>query len=214
MAEYKSTLNITQTSFPMKANLPQTEPLRLKFWEQKGFYQGALRKPGSTKYVLHDGPPFANGDIHMGHALNKVLKDIIVKYHSLKGFDSPYVPGWDCHGMPIEHKVMEKLGSKAKTMTKVEIRKECRAYAQKFLDRQREEFKRLGILGNFEKPYVTMDPSYELSLVKELTQLLGEGYVSRRLRPIHWCPVCKTALAEAEVEYADHESLAVRWLFP
>jgi len=214
MAEYKSTLNITQTTFPMKANLPQTEPERMKLWEGEGFYKKGFSKAGASQYVLHDGPPFANGDIHMGHALNKVLKDIIVKYHALKGQDAPYVPGWDCHGMPIEHKVAEKLGEKMKTLPKSIIRKECRAYAQKFLDRQREEFKRLGILGNFDQPYVTMDPSYELSLVKALTQMTGEGYVTRRLRPIHWCPVCKTALAEAEVEYADHESLAVTVAFP
>src|SRR5581483_1860979 len=214
MADYKSTLNITQTSFPMKANLPQTEPERIKLWEQLGFHKGAFKRPDAPSYVLHDGPPFANGDIHMGHALNKVLKDIIVKYRALKGFDTPYVPGWDCHGMPIEHKVMEKLGSKAKTMTKVEIRNECRQYAQKFLDRQKDEFKRLGIFGDFDHPYMTMDPAYELSLVKALTQLLSEGYISRRLRPIHWCPFCKTALAEAEVEYADHESLSVTVAFP
>ncbi|HVM32954.1 MAG TPA: isoleucine--tRNA ligase [bacterium] len=214
MAEYKSTLNITQTSFPMKANLPQTEPQRLKLWEDWGFHAAHRPKPGAPQYVLHDGPPFANGDIHMGHALNKTLKDIIVKYRSLRGFDAPYVPGWDCHGMPIEHKVIEKLGSKAKAMSKVEIRGECRQYAQKFLERQKEEFKRLGILGDFAHPYQTMDPSYELSLVKALTGLLEKGYVSRRLRPIHWCPVCQTALAEAEVEYADHESLAVTVAFP
>ncbi|HET9869978.1 MAG TPA: isoleucine--tRNA ligase, partial [bacterium] len=214
MAEYKSTLNITQTAFPMKANLPQTEPQRLQLWQDWGFHGRRPGREGAPQYLLHDGPPFANGDIHMGHALNKVLKDIIVKYRSLRGFEAPYVPGWDCHGMPIEHKVMEKLGSKAKTMGKVEIRKECRAYAQKFLERQKEEFKRLGILGDFDHPYRTMDPSYELSLVKALTRLLGEGYVSRRLRPIHWCPVCRTALAEAEVEYADHESLAVTVAFP
>ncbi len=214
MADYKSTLNITQTSFPMKANLPQTEPERLKLWEGMGFYRRTFEKPGAPKYVLHDGPPFANGDIHMGHALNKVLKDIIVKYQALKGQDAPYVPGWDCHGMPIEHKVVEQLGPKVKAMSKVEIRNECRKYAGKFLDRQREEFKRLGVFGDFEKPYSTMDPAYELSLVKALTKMVSEGYVNRRLRPIHWCPVCKSALAEAEVEYADHESLAVTVAFP
>ena len=214
MPDYKPTLNITQTSFPMKANLPQTEPERLKFWDGMGFYKKAAGKPGAPKYVLHDGPPFANGDIHMGHALNKVLKDIIVKYRSLRGHDTPYVPGWDCHGMPIEHKVVEQLGPKAKTMSKVEIRNQCKKYAEKFLSRQREEFKRLGVFGDFEHPYMTMDPGYELSLVKALTTLTKEGYVSRRLRPIHWCPVCKSALAEAEVEYADHESLSVTVAFP
>lgn len=215
MAEYKSTLNITQTSFPMKANLPQTEPERIKLWEQLGFHQGAFKRETAPAYVLHDGPPFANGDIHMGHALNKTLKDIIVKYKALRGFDTPYVPGWDCHGMPIEHKVVEKLGgAKTKAMSKVELRAECRKYAEKFLDRQRDEFKRLGIFGDFGHPYMTMDPTYELSLVKALTQMLSQGFVSRRLRPIHWCPVCKSALAEAEVEYADHESLSVTVAFP
>ncbi len=215
MADFKHTLNITQTDFPMKANLPQTEPERLKLWENFGFYQGRTQSAGSTtQYILHDGPPFANGDIHMGHALNKILKDIIVKFHALRGEQTPYVPGWDCHGMPIEHKVVEQLGSRAKTMSKIEIRKECRKYADKFLARQKEEFKRLGILGDFDKPYSTMDPAYELSLVRALTQLISEGYVTRRLRPIHWCPVCKSALAEAEVEYADHESLSVTVAFP
>ena len=214
MAEYKSTLNITQTSFPMKANLPQTEPERLKFWESMGFYKRMFENRGAEKFVLHDGPPFANGDIHMGTALNKILKDIIVKYRGLQGFDTPYVPGWDCHGMPIEHKVMEQLGSKGRTMSKVEIRGECRKYAEKFMNRQRDEFKRLGILGNFDNPYLTMDPAYELKIVESFNKMLLEGYISRRLRPIHWCPVCKTALAEAEVEYADHESLAVTVAFP
>jgi isoleucyl-tRNA synthetase len=214
MADYKSTLNITQTSFPMKANLPQTEPERLKFWEGMGFYKRMFQKGKAGKFVLHDGPPFANGDIHMGTALNKILKDIIVKYRGLRGHDAPYVPGWDCHGMPIEHKVMEQLGSKARTMSKVEIRGECRKYAEKFMNRQRDEFKRLGILGDFDNPYLTMDPAYELSIVKSFNQMLLEGYVSRRLRPIHWCPKCRTALAEAEVEYADHESLAVTVAFP
>jgi isoleucyl-tRNA synthetase len=214
MADYKSTLNITQTSFPMKANLPQTEPERLKLWESLGFHQKAFQKPGATKYILHDGPPFANGDIHMGTALNKILKDIIVKYHALKGFDTPYVPGWDCHGMPIEHKVMEHLGPKAKTIAKVHIRQECRKYAEKFLNRQRDEFKRLGVLGYFQDPYMTMDPVYEMEIVKAFNTMLAKGYVERRLRPIHWCPVCKTALAEAEVEYADHDSLSVTVAFP
>jgi len=214
MADYKSTVNITQTSFPMKANLPQTEPERQKLWEQLGFYQRTFQKEGAEKFVLHDGPPFANGDIHMGTALNKVLKDIIVKYRGLRGYDAPYVPGWDCHGMPIEHKVMEQLGSKARTMTKVEIRGECRKYAEKFLNRQRDEFKRLGVTGNFENPYLTMNPAYELQIVKSFNQMLLEGYVTRRLRPIHWCPVCRTALAEAEVEYADHESLSITVAFP
>ncbi|HXL73260.1 MAG TPA: class I tRNA ligase family protein, partial [bacterium] len=184
MAEYKSTVNITQTSFPMKANLPLTEPERQKLWESFGFYKGIFKREGASKYVLHDGPPFANGDIHMGTALNKILKDIIVKYQGLTGHNAPYVPGWDCHGMPIEHKVMGNLGSKAKTMTKVEIRQECKKYAEKYLNRQRDEFKRLGVLGDFDHPYMTMDPTYELAIVKAFQQMLTEGYVTRRLRPI------------------------------
>ena len=158
MADYKSTVNITKTAFPMKANLPQTEPERLKFWDGLGFYNRIFEKPNAPKFVLHDGPPFANGDIHMGHALNKVLKDMIVKYKGLRGMDTPYVPGWDCHGMPIEHKVIEQLGSKAKGMSKLEIRKECKKYAEKFLERQKEEFKRLGVFGDFNHPYKTLDP--------------------------------------------------------
>src|SRR5277367_687975 len=188
---YKETLNLPKTDFPMKANLSSREPEILARWDAERIYEQIQEAhKNDPLFVLHDGPPFANGDIHMGTALNKILKDIIVKFQGLTGHDAPYVPGWDCHGMPIEHKVMGNLGSKAKAMTKVEIRQECKKYAEKYLNRQRDEFKRLGILGDFEHPYMTMDPVYELAIIKAFQQMLSEGYVTRRLRPIHWCPVC------------------------
>ena len=215
MADYKPTLNITQTAFPMKANLPQTEPARVDFWEKLQLPQRlSERRRGAPKWILHDGPPFANGDIHMGTALNKILKDIIVKFRSLKGFDAPYVPGWDCHGMPIEHKVVEQLGEAAKTIGKIELRKKCRNYALKFMERQKKEFLRLGVQGDFDHPYLTLSARYENSIVDSFHKLLGDGYITRGERPILWCPVCKSALAEAEVEYADHESLSVTVAFP
>ena len=215
MADYKSTLNITQTSFPMKANLPTTEPERVRFWEGMDLYRELRRKgEGRPKFILHDGPPFANGDIHMGHLLNKVLKDVIVKYKGLAGFDAPYVPGWDCHGMPIEHRVMGDLGAKARSMSKVDIRSACREYALKFVDRQREQFKRLGVAGEWSNPYLTMSSEYESKIVEAFHHMLKEGYITRGMRPILWCPLCRTALAEAEVEYADHESTSVTVAFP
>lgn len=215
MAEYKSTLNITQTAFPMKANLPQTEPERIKFWDAMDLRARiAEKRKGAPQFILHDGPPFANGDIHMGTALNKILKDIIVKHRTLKGFDAPYVPGWDCHGMPIEHKVVELLGDAAKTTGKVDLRKKCRNYALKFMERQRDEFRRLGVRGDFEHPYLTLSEQYENCIVDSFQRMLQEGYITRGERPILWCPVCKSALAEAEVEYADHESLSVTVAFP
>jgi isoleucyl-tRNA synthetase len=215
MSEYKPTLNVTQTAFSMKANLPQNEPARIKFWDEMGLSSKiAARRQGAPKFILHDGPPFANGDIHMGTALNKILKDIIVKHRTLKGFDAPFVPGWDCHGMPIEHKVVEQLGEAAKTMGKVEVRKKCRNYALKFMERQRDEFLRLGVRGDFEHPYLTLSPEYEDRIVDSFQRMLLEGYITRGERPILWCPVCQSALAEAEVEYADHESISVTVAFP
>jgi isoleucyl-tRNA synthetase len=215
MAEYKDTLNITKTAFPMKANLPQTEPARIKFWDEMHLgTRLAEKRKGAPKFILHDGPPFANGDIHMGTAMNKILKDIIVKHRSLKGFDAPYVPGWDCHGMPIEHKVVQEMGDAAKTAGKVDIRKKCRNTALKFVDRQRDEFRRLGVQGDFEHPYLTLSPEYENSIVDSFQLMLKDGYITRGERPILWCPVCKSALAEAEVEYADIESTSVTVAFP
>lgn len=208
--DYKDTLNLPQTDFPMKANLSQREPEMLKSWEEKKIYQKVQEKNRSEKpYILHDGPPYANGHIHMGHALNKILKDIIVKYKSMKGFYAPYVPGWDCHGLPIELQVDKNLGEKKEGIDIIEKRKLCKEYAAKFVEIQKEEFKRLGVFGDWERPYLTMTYDYEASIVREFNKFVKNKYVHKRKKPVHWCPSCVTALAEAEVEYADKESPSV-----
>jgi isoleucyl-tRNA synthetase len=208
--EYKDTLNLPQTDFAMKANLNQREPEMLAKWEQNGLY-AKLEESGKDKplYVLHDGPPYANGHIHIGHALNKTLKDIVLKVKRMEGFHAPYVPGWDCHGLPIELQVEKNLGSKKHQMSKLEMRRECRTYAAKFVDIQKEEFKRLGILGDWEKPYLTMNYEYEGLTAAELARFAHNGGLYRGRKPVHWCSSCVTALAEAEVEYADHTSPSI-----
>jgi len=207
--DYKETLNLPKTEFPMKANLTRKEVEMLKFWEEGRIYQKMQERKSSGSYILHDGPPYANGHIHLGHTLNKVLKDIIVKYKSMKGYYAPYVPGWDCHGLPIEHQVDKKLGSKKASTSILEKRKLCREYAGKFLDIQREEFKRLGVFGDWHNPYITMSFNYEASIVRELGNFVEKGYVYKGKKPVHWCPNCVTALAEAEVEYADKKSPSI-----
>ena len=213
--DYKSTLNLPQTAFPMKANLPQKEPERLAWWEQECMY---VRIQESRKdrplYILHDGPPYANGHIHIGHGLNKILKDIIIKSKTMDGFRVPYIPGWDCHGLPIEHQVSKLLGSKKKDLSAVELRKICREYAQKFVGIQRDEFQRLGIFGDWEHPYLTMDHAYEAAIVREFGKFVEKGRVYKGLKPVLWCTVDQTALAEAEVEYEDHLSPSVYVKFP
>jgi isoleucyl-tRNA synthetase len=208
--EYRHTLNLPKTDFPMKANLAKREPDLLKAWETKGTYrqlsQGANGRP---KYILHDGPPYANGNIHMGTALNKILKDFIVKSKFMAGFDSYYVPGWDCHGLPVEHEVEKNLGSKKGEFPIVEIRRRCREYAAKFVGIQREEFKRLGVFGEWENPYLTMNFEYQATIVREFGKFLLNGSVYKGKKPVHWCPTCKTALAEAEVKYEDHRSPSI-----
>jgi isoleucyl-tRNA synthetase len=208
--EIKSTVNLPKTGFPMKAGLPQNEPKMLARWEAMGLYKRVreLRK-GLPLYILHDGPPYANGPIHLGHALNKCLKDFIVKSKNMAGFDAPYIPGWDCHGLPIEIKVDQKLGGKKLQMQTLDVRRECRKYAQKFLDLQREQFKRMGVLGRFEKPYSTMTPEYEAVVLATFYRFFEEGFVYRGLRPVYWCWHDRTALAEAEVEYENHTSPTV-----
>jgi isoleucyl-tRNA synthetase len=208
--ELKKTLNLPKTDFPMKASLPQNEPKWLEKWEKNGLY-GRIResRKGKPIYVLHDGPPYANGAIHEGHALNKCLKDFVVKSKTMAGFDSPYIPGWDCHGLPIEIKVDEKLGRKKLEMNPADVRKACREYALKFLNLQRDQFKRLGILGRWNQPYSTMDPEYESTIVRLLFQFMENGAVYKGLRPVYWCIHDKTALAEAEVEYEIHTSPGV-----
>ncbi|MBA4373761.1 MAG: isoleucine--tRNA ligase [Thermodesulfovibrio sp.] len=209
--DYKDTLNLPQTDFPMKANLAQREPEMLKAWEDAGMYEKMQQKNRVTgkKYILHDGPPYANGHIHMGHALNKILKDIIVKYKSMNGFYSPYIPGWDCHGLPIELQVDKNLGDKKEGVAIIEKRRLCREYAAEFVDIQREEFKRLGVFGDWARPYLTLTYGYEASIVREFNKFVTNGYAYKGKKPVHWCPSCVTALAEAEVEYADKESPSV-----
>jgi isoleucyl-tRNA synthetase len=208
--ELKATLNLPHTDFPMKGNLPQAEPKRLAAWADEGLYeQIRASRQGSPSYVLHDGPPYANGPIHLGHALNKCLKDFIVKSKTMAGFDAPYVPGWDCHGLPIEIKVDEKLGRKKLEMPAIAVRRACREYAQKYLDLQRSQFKRLGIFGRWEEPYSTMTPQYESKIIDSLFQFMEKGFVYKGLKPVLWCMHDRTALAEAEIEYEMHTSPSV-----
>ncbi len=208
--DLKKTVNLPQTSFPMKANLPQTEPRILARWEQMRLYEKIRQaRAGLPKYVLHDGPPYANGAIHLGTAFNKVLKDFIVKSRSMAGFDAPYVPGWDCHGLPIEIRVDSELGAKKAQMTPIEIRGACRRYAEKYVELHRQGFKRLGVFGRWDKPYLTMSAGYQSVIARAFVEFLERGYVYKGLKPVHWCMNCRTALAEAEVEYEDHTSPSI-----
>src|SRR5687768_17590213 len=210
MRDWKDTLNLPRTDFPMKANLPVTEPATVAGWERMDLY-GQIRtsRQGRPKFVLHDGPPYANGQIHIGHAMDKVLKDIIVKSRTMAGFDAPYVPGWDCHGLPIELNVEKELGAAAKDRSLVEFRRACREYAGKFVASQREDFKRLGVLGDWSDPYLTMTPAYQAAIVRSLGKFVGRGLVYKGKKPVHWCLRDRTALAEAEVEYENHTSPSV-----
>ncbi|HEY7529024.1 MAG TPA: isoleucine--tRNA ligase [Candidatus Deferrimicrobiaceae bacterium] len=213
--DFKDTLNLPRTGFPMRANLAQREPELLARWEKDGLYRAmAARRRGKGKFVLHDGPPYANGHIHIGHALNKILKDVIVKYRSMSGCWAEYIPGWDCHGLPIEHQVDKNLGAKKDAIPTGEKRKLCREYAGKFIDIQREEFKRLGVLGDWENPYRTMSFDYEAGILREFGRFVESGAVYKGTKPVYWCLTCRTALAEAEVEYADHASPSIYVKFP
>jgi len=213
--DLKSTLNLPQTSFPMKANLPQNEPKWLAKWAQEDLY-GRIRaaRQGAPIFTLHDGPPYANGRIHLGTALNKILKDFVVKSKTLAGFNAPYLPGWDCHGLPIEINVDKELGPRKGQMSVVEIRQACRRYAEKFVDLQRGDFERLGILGEWQKPYLTMDHEYEAVIAETFLAFLERDYVYRGRKSIYWCIADKTALAEAEVEYEDHRSRSIYVKYP
>jgi len=213
--DYKATLNLPKTDFPMKANLPLREPELLALWEKERLYE-QIQEAGKGRplYVLHDGPPYANGRIHIGHALNKILKDIIIKSKTMAGHHVPYVPGWDCHGLPIEHQVLKELGDKKKTLDTPAIRRLCREYAEKFFIIQREEFQRLGILGDWQHPYLTMNPGYEATIIREFGKFVERGGVYKGLKPVLWCTADQTALAEAEVEYEDHTSPSIYVKFP
>jgi len=213
--DLKRTINLPQTSFSMKANLPQTEPRMLARWAEEDLY-GRIRKSRSGKpvYILHDGPPYANGRIHVGTAFNKIIKDFIVKSKTMAGYDSPYVPGWDCHGLPIEHKVDQELGGKKAKLSPIQVRRECRKYAEKWVNLQREDFKRLGVLGEWDRPYLTMSPEYQATIAGAFVDFLEKGYVYKGLKPVNWCWFDRTALAEAEVEYSDHKSPSTWVRFP
>lgn len=208
--DYRETLNLPQTGFNMKANLAQKEPQVLKRWEKENLYQRIQEMAkGKPLFVLHDGPPYANGNIHLGTAFNKILKDIILRSKRMAGFNVPYVPGWDCHGLPIEHNVDKELGEKKSTIPKLSKRSACRKYANKWIKIQKEQFKRLGVLGDWDNPYLTIDYSYEAAIAREFNTFLHSGAVIRNRKPVYWCSTCTTALAEAEVEYADHTSPSV-----
>ncbi|MBS3989651.1 MAG: isoleucine--tRNA ligase [Dethiobacter sp.] len=208
--DYAGTLNLPQTEFPMRAGLPQREPDLLAKWQALDIYRKVQEKrQGQPKYILHDGPPYANGDIHMGTAMNKVLKDIIVKHRSMLGFDAPYVPGWDTHGLPIEHQVVKAGKIKRSEVTPVEFRRHCRDFALRFLDVQREQFKRLGVRGDWDNPYVTLKPEFEARQIMVFGEMAQKGYIYKGLKPVHWCPQCETALAEAEIEYNEHRSPSI-----
>jgi isoleucyl-tRNA synthetase len=214
--DYKTSLNLPQTDFPMKANLAAREPEMLKKWEDVNIYDKIRQAAkGKKPYILHDGPPYANGNIHLGTALNKILKDLVIKTKNMTGFDGVYVPGWDCHGLPIEHQVDKELGEKKSKMTQADKRRACRVYAGKYVDIQREQFKRLGVFGEWANPYLTMAYPYEAATVAEFGKLYLNGSVYKGKKPVYWCATCKTALAEAEVEYADHStpSIYVKFAF-
>lgn len=210
MTDYKQTLNLPQTDFPMRGNLAQREPEILRQWTATGLYQKIREvSQGREKFILHDGPPYANGDIHIGHSVNKILKDIIVRSKTLSGFDAPYIPGWDCHGLPIEHKVETKIGKAGTKKTFKEFRQECRKYAQKQVEGQKKDFIRLGVLGQWDKPYLTMDFDTEANIIRALGKIVDNGHLVKGYKPVYWSVVGASALAEAEVEYQDKISTAI-----
>jgi len=213
--DYSKTLNLPQTGFPMRANLPQREPDFLKKWEEMDIYNRQLRKnAGKPKFILHDGPPYANGGIHLGTALNKILKDIIVKYYSMNGYETPYIPGWDTHGLPIEQRAIKELGLKRHEVGPVKFRQACKNFALKYLDVQRKAFKRLGVRGDWDHPYVTLTPDFEAKQIEVFGEMAKKGYIYKGLKPVYWCPECVTALAEAEIEYAEDTTLSIYVKFP
>jgi isoleucyl-tRNA synthetase len=213
--EYKKTLNLPHTDFPMRANLPQREPELLDFWKKIGLDQLICEQSrGKPKYILHDGPPYANGHLHLGHVLNKVLKDIIIRYRTMAGYDVPYVPGWDTHGLPIEQQVIKTMKVDRHKLGAVKFRRLCRDYALKYVDIQRKEFQRLGVTGNWQDPYLTLKPAYEAVQIGLFGKMAEKGFIYKGLKPVYWCVDCETALAEAEVEYQEDESESIYVLFP
>lgn len=213
--DYRETLNLPKTDFPMKANLTEREPEIQKRWAELDLYHKLLRsRRGASKYVLHDGPPYADGGVHVGTALNKILKDFVVKFKTMHGFEVPFIPGWDCHGLPIEHKVVSGLGEKARTMNRSEIRRLCQEEAKKSIEIQGRQFRKLGVFGDWENPYLTLDPAYEAAVIDLFADLVERGFIYRKRKPIHWCMSCQTALAEAELEYAETSGPSIYVHFP
>ena len=212
---YSTTLNLPKTDFPMKAGLPRKEPQIYDYWEKIKLYQKMrANRKGALSFILHDGPPYANGDIHMGTALNKILKDVINKYKYMQGYDVVYVPGWDTHGLPIEHQVIKTKKTKREELTDLEFRRMCREYALEYLDIQRKQFIRLGVLGEWTNPYITLSPAYEASQIGVFGQMAEKGFIYKGLKPVYWCPQCTTALAEAEIEYFERRSPSIYVRFP
>src|SRR6478672_4568899 len=210
MPEWKDTVNLPRTDFPMKANLPTSEPETLARWQAMDLYRKIrARRKGAPKFVLHDGPPYANGNIHMGTALNKILKELVVKSRSMAGFDAPYLVGYDCHGLPIELKVDRELGSKKRDMSVADFCRACRAYAEQYIGTMTEQFERLGILGTWDAPYLTMNFRYQAAIARAFGKFVEQDLVYKGKKPVHWCIHCRTALAEAEVEYDDHTSPSI-----
>ena len=212
---YKDTLNLPKTGFPMKGRMKERERDFQAEWEKTDIY-GRIRaaRQGARKFILHDGPPYPSGDIHIGTGMGKVLKDIVVKYKTMCGYDSPFIPGWDCHGLPIEYKVLSELGEKAAAMPRAAIRKRCHAYAMKFVERHRKQFKALAIFGRWDKPYLTLNPEYESAVIEAFADIVEGGYVTQALKAVHWCFHCETVLAEAELEYSDEKSPSIYVKFP
>src|SRR6266550_4860880 len=214
---YKDTLNLPQTEFAMKADLVASEPARLQKWREMHLYKRLLLARADSpkgKWILHDGPPFANGDIHIGHLINKTLKDVIIRFRTMQGYQTPYVPGWDCHGLPIEHKIQQELGPKLREMSTVEVRRKCFEYAAKYVKIQSEQFQRLGILGEWEDPYLTMEKGYEAGTLEVFARFVENGLVYKQLKPVPWSVSNQTALADAELEYQDVEDPSVYVEFP
>lgn len=213
--DYRDSLNLPQTDYPMRGNLPSKEPEILAKWEESKIYEKVQKaREGREMFILHDGPPYANGDIHMGHALNKVLKDIIVRFKTMSGYNSPYVPGWDTHGLPIEQQVIKKLGLNRHAVSALEFRSRCKDYAKEYVEIQKEQFKRLGIRGDWDNPYLTLEKEYEAAQIGVFGEMAKKGYIYKGLKPVYWCPTCETALAEAEIDYADKKATAIFVKFP
>ena len=203
--DYNKTLNLPKTDFPMRAGLPKSEPVTLEGWEDNKIYDKLMKKnDGKPLFVLHDGPPYANGDIHLGHALNKILKDFIVRQKNMAGFKAPYVPGWDTHGLPTELKARQKAGvGNSAEISIVELRKMCEEFVTGYINDQRTQFKRLGVIGEWDNPYITLKHEFEAEQIRVFADMATKGYIYKGLKPVYWCPECKTALAEAEIEYAE-----------